>query len=536
MKSIVVLSCVSLAFAAVAGGPQAVLTDPLEWLYPDSRVETARPLAETDVPANGVAEANVLLNGLKAGEPVRFSCDVPGGEWFLCHDVPVEKNTGPNGSVETVAVTNAFVTRDAPFRVYDALEPLTGDAVPVKGSTAALRFRLRKFAAMGANRVTLTVSQGAFRAELPFAVNVHAVTVPSVGKTSFKYTNWMNYNAMATNHGLEPWSEAHWKMIERYVALAVYGRQNMVQVRVFHDGWRIDEEKTARFVAMLDKLGVAWLEGPHLCRFSGGNWHDKSFSPHGCTNLSTSAVGAAHLGKMATLLAALVEKRGWKDRWYQHVADEPADHNVKEYRMTCSIVRKYMPGFRLFDAVETPDMAGALDAYCPKNYAYETRQAEFDALRTRNGDELWCYTCCYPGGKWMNRLLDNEVLRPVLLPWGCLLFGLDGYLHWGYNQFDRTNDPLRVGIAEDAHIDVRLPPGDRNIVYAGPDGPWPSVRLEAMRQGFEDLELLKLLVRRNKAAADALVKSIVRGFGDYTLDPAAYRVARRALLTVMCAR
>ena len=513
--------------------PRAVLADPLEWLYPDSRVETVRQLAETDVPANGVAEANVLVNGLRAGETVTLAGDAPEGEWLVYHDVPVEKNTGLDGNVESAAVTNVFVTRDAPFRVYDALEPLSGGKITATGGTMAFRYRLRKFPRVGAVDVTLSVAQGAFRATLPLRVNVHAAEVPPVGPASFKYTNWMNYESMATSHGLKPWSEPHWQMIERYVALAVYGRQSMVQVRVFHDGWRIDEEKTARFVAMLDKLGVAWLEGPHLCHFSGGNWHDKSFAPHGCTNLSTSAVGAAHLGKMAALLAALVEKRGWKDRWYQHVADEPADHNVKEYRMTCAVVRKHMPGFRLFDAVETPDMAGALDAYCPKNNVYETRQPEFDALRTRPSDELWCYTCCFPGGKWMNRLLDNEILRPVLIPWGCHLFRLDGYLHWGYNQFTRANDPLLVGVVPDAHIDLRLPPGDRNIVYAGPDGPWPSVRLEAMRQGFEDLELLRLLARHDPSAAAALVRRVMRGFGDYTTDPQVYRAARRDLLVAV---
>ena len=33
-------------------------------------------------------------------------------------------------------------------------------------------------------------------------MNVHGVSLPPVGKDSFKYTNWMNYDGMAKFHGL----------------------------------------------------------------------------------------------------------------------------------------------------------------------------------------------------------------------------------------------------------------------------------------------------------------------------------------------
>ena len=131
------------------------------------------------------------------------------------------------------------------------------------------------------------------------------------------------------------------------------------------------------------------------------------------------------------------------------------------YRITAGIVRKYMPGIRLLDAIELPDAAGALDAYCPKNYKYEEFRAEYEALRTRPSDEIWCYTCCFPGGIWLNRMLDHELLRPVYLGWGCHFFNLDGYLHWGFNQFSPKTDPLKAshGLGG-AKLYTSLPPGD----------------------------------------------------------------------------
>lgn len=513
-------------WGANAGMPQVRLTDPLEWLYPDSEVAAMAPFEETDVPANGVAEVNLLFNGLEAGRPLEFSADCPQAEWFQLVDVPVGINTGSNGGVERPCETNRFVTRNAPYRVYDAMKPLAGSSLTPGASTVALRFRLRDFGGKtGVVPVRLSFAQGGFKDIRTLRVNVHSALLPPVGRESFRYTNWMNYDTMAVCHGLKLWSPQHLEMIRRYVRLAVYGRQNMAIVPYLGS-----VERTEAFVSLLSDEGIWYLEGRHLASFSTHKWGAPAFVPAGSTNLTTSLKGAAELARWASWVADIVRKNGWTDRWYQHVADEPSSHNIVEYRQTCGIVRKYMPGVRLFDAVETFDIAGALDAYCPKNKYYEENRESFEALRTRSGDEIWCYTCMFPGGRWLNRLLDNELIRPVLLPWGCAAFSLDGYLHWGYNQFTPKDDPMRATFSYDEHMAARLPPGDRNIVYAGDDGPWPSVRLEAMRQGFEDLELLRLLAKRDKPAAEALTKRLFRGFSDYETDTKKYWAVRRELL------
>lgn len=506
--------------------PAAALAEPLAWLYPDSKVsDVVTPAEVTDVPANGVAEMNVLFNGLDVSAPLTFSDEGAGAEFFRLVAAPVELNTGKDGMVARVAGSNPHVTRQAPFRVYDAMEPLKGGSIRPTESTQALRVRLRRFPTeKGEFTVKLAFAQDAAKWTFDFRVKVHPAKVVPVGKASFKYTNWMNFNSMASCHGLKAWSEEHWEMIDRYLALAAYGRQNMVMIPCG------DVRRMERFVKLLDKNGIWWIEGSHLARFSTWHWGAPAFVPHGSTNLTTSAAGAADLAKSAADLAKVIDAHGWRARWYQHVADEPSYHNVTNYRITCGIVRKAMPGIRLTDAVESFDMGGALDAYCPKSYVYEREKSDYDLLKSSPTDEMWCYTCCFPGGPWTNRLLDNELLRPVYLPWGCACFKLDGYLHWGFNQYGADSNPFRQSCGMDMHLGSLLPPGDRNIAYPGKDGPWPSVRLEAMRQGFEDLELLKALSARDATAAERIRKLVVRGFGDYTADPKAYRAARRALL------
>ena len=125
----------------------AQLVDPLEWLYPDSAVGTVRECLDTDVPENGVAEVNVLFNGLDLGQPLSYSCTDKSAEWFRLVAVPVERNTGPKGFLEDCSkgVTNRFVTRRAPFSVYDVMEPLEGSSVNPMSATMALCLRLRSF-------------------------------------------------------------------------------------------------------------------------------------------------------------------------------------------------------------------------------------------------------------------------------------------------------------------------------------------------------------------------------------------------------
>ena len=131
----------------------------------------------------------------------------------------------------------------------------------------------------------------------------------------------------------------------------------------------------------------------------------------------------------------------------------------------------------------------------------------------------------------MNRLLDMPLIRTRLLHWGNYLYDLVGYLHWGFNQYKPGQNPFEETCP--AHGEggtTNLPPGDTHIVYPGPEGPWGSVRLEAMGAGIEDYELLRLLETKNKELADKTVRSCVRSFDDVDEDSAKFSVTHRRLL------
>lgn len=541
MKTLVkrFLAATMAASAVSASAFDATLSDPLAWLYADSKVASAERLGEIDVPANGVVDANLLINGLKPGVRLEFEASAKDGEWHRMIAVPVKRNTGPRGFLERRLGENKYVARRAPFEVFDVLEPLASGAIADPKETEALYFRMAR-PPVGAKQsdIRFRLKQGGETRELALKVNVHGVNLPPVGKDSFKYTNHADLGSIATSHGLALWSEEHWAMIEKYIRLAVRGRQNMLPICMFKqlpDGTvAIDTPIFERLLALYDRAGIWYIEGPYVAGFTRG-WGSSTFSTVYTRKVTTSVEGALDLSRMARLMQSAIDKYGLKDRWIQHVADEPGGKNVPEYRITAGIVRRYMPGVRTMDAVEEPSFAGALDIWCPKVDAFERHRVLYDNFRTNFNDEVWCYTCCVPGGRWMNRLMDGELLRPALIPWVSVMHDVTGFLHWGYNrwQIDQKQDPFkepypkRWGGSNNGHS---LPPGDTHIVYPGKDGPWSSARFEATRAGMEDADLLRMLRRRDKAGTDALVRRIARGFGDYTPSCKLYRELRRELL------
>jgi hypothetical protein len=176
-------------------------------------------------------------------------------------------------------------------------------------------------------------------------------------------------------------------------------------------------------------------------------------------------------------------------------------------------------------------MPGALDIWVPQDWTYEKGRPDWEAHRAA-GDELWHYTCCFPGGQYLNRLLDQSLLRPRLLHWGNYFYDLKGFLHWGLNHYRPEQNPLEMSVVGHGGNN-KLPAGDTHIVYPGADGPWSSMRFEAEREGCEDYELLLALARKNRKAADRIARQVFRGFADYTEDVAVFRKAHLQLLSAL---
>ena len=138
-------------------------------------------------------------------------------------------------------------------------------------------------------------------------------------------------------------------------------------------------------------------------------------------NRERDAISNADIAAAGRQLMEEIERGRWRDRYLQHVTDEPIRANAADYRIFVGMVRKYMPGIPILDATMDTTMAGSVDIWCPQAPEYQRHRDTFEAVRAA-GDRVWFYTCCFPGGPWLNRLLDMELLRPALFGWAAARF------------------------------------------------------------------------------------------------------------------
>ncbi len=496
-----------------------------EWLYPDSKVP-AVPAHAMDLHAarGGRAGFQVLLQGLKPGESVSASFEgEPVPEVFQLIDVKVPENSGPPCSaIPPDQPTPKYVIRKAPYRVYEALRPLhEGD--PARGETDGLyvSFRIPSDMQPSQRKGLLRIKAGAETVEVAVTLTVHAARVPEKGH--LRVTNWFSTSRMARLHKVEPWSEAHWDMLRQYARMMRRGRQtDFIPVgpeekKTANGGREFDFTRTERMIRMFLAEGFTNIELPHIAGHDRRKEAVARFvvTVDGVPTPGTSHQAYEYLAQYLTAWADMLKRNGWYGRAIQHIVDEPEKRDFGDYRIMAGTVRKFLPGVPLLDALDDPDLDGAVDIWVPLSESYEKNRDGFEAHR-RRGDTIWFYTCCGPSGFTLNRFIDTELLRTRLLHWANWRYRLDGYLHWGLNQIIEEQDPFENTCPPHGpYKNFHLPPGDSHIIYPGPDGPWSSVRFEAMGAGIEDYELLRIVAQRDEKLADEICSRLVRTFTDY---------------------
>jgi hypothetical protein len=136
--------------------------------------------------------------------------------------------------------------------------------------------------------------------------------------------------------------------------------------------------------------------------------------------------------------------------------------------------------------------------------------AAIDELR-RRGKSVWAYT--YAGRGTPGFLATEPLSDPRMFLLWTALEGLDGVLYGeGTTSYRGTATPLQQVSSG----------GEFVLVYPGPDGPIPSARLEQIRDGIEDWQILGIVRRRRGLAA---VRAILGGAGLFSAERAGVRLA-----------
>jgi hypothetical protein len=209
----------------------------------------------------------------------------------------------------------------------------------------------------------------------------------------------------------------------------------------------------------------------------------------------------------------------------QHIADEPTAKNSDSYRAISGYVKKHLPDVKILDAVLTSkELAGTIDVWVPVLDVLHRDHAFYQDLQ-KQGKELWYYTCVVPRGNYANRFIELPLIQTRLLHWINYKYDVTGYLHWGLNYWEK--DQLTIDGSRDRG---RLPAGDNCIIYPGYRKLYSSIRFEAMRDGIDDYQLLKMVEAKDSLKAREIVNNQVLGFDQYDNSVTYFRKIRKQML------
>jgi len=554
MKTRTVLTIIASAAVclSVYAQPALRLVDVLEPIFPDSNnIQRFDDRYEGHYPSGTVADVHVLLS-VQPGESFVISAALDGSllpvsSFSELVDVPVEQNTGLDSRTEMFTNQhNPYVIRRAPFRVYEALRPLSSSTVTARNTFTALRLSVAPevLPAPGTYHIEISAQGKKWEQKGIFTAIVHRARAPELKDGTFFYTNWFSLTQMEERHAVTRWSKEWYAMLDSYAALMAHGRQNCIiipaeLISVTDGRITLDEEKMSGFVDVFRRHGFRYVESPHVMyRGDEDDWGDPELKVYLTKRRYGTAEAKKDIETIVTLIKDFTARYNLTQSWLQHISDEPTAVQARCYKEVVAQVRSIYPEIRIMEATSDRDtLAGAVDIWCPTIDDFQKNETFFRS-RERYNEKVLVYTCLTPGGQWLNRLLDQERLRQVYFGWGAARYNTFGYLHWGLNQY-QVKDPFTQSVVRHpspiATPNNFLPAGDSHIIYPGTAGPLSSTRFEATRIGIEDYELLRLLKAKDEEKAATLIRRIFRNYTDYTTSVAEYRSARQALLEALSA-
>ena len=406
----------------------------------------------------------------------------------------------------------------------------------------------------GQYKGTVTLIAGQQRLPLNFTVHVTRAAVPAV--QTLKVTNWFSFSYdpatsdLQRHYKIEPYSSQHWELLSNLGRVMAAHKQNVILTPVMPlarpavagGSIRYDFSLLDKWVETFRRAGViGTIEGGHVLGRSGG-FFDPMVVPAYVIeggqvvrrNLDTDDPRAERfLASFLSALFAHLKEKGWEKQYIQHVHDEPHGREAPIYNRYAKIIHEYLPGVPAIDAVGLDQdigfFADVTDIWAPVLGSFDH---QFDKIRahTAKGKEAWFYTCTAPQGRYLNRFIDLPLVKTQLLHWFNFRHGLTGFLHWGGSSW--APDPFTNVQTVINGNRTLLPAGDNAIIYPNPGklSVLSSIRLEAMREGIEDYELLVALAKTDQAKAKSLAQSAIPHVNDYVRDVTAFRKLRQQLL------
>lgn len=440
-------------------------------------------------------------------------------------------------------VTNPV--RKAPGEFPDALSNDPTVDVPAN-STQPIRVRafVPKNTKPGSYAGTATVVTSRGNHTVPITLTVANVTIPDAADSSFTTDLWsILYKALSWDegygdtielfYGYKPLTPKWWQLMGEYAKSMKENRHNNLPINVVQlvigGGTTVDAQGKYQFnwslfdkwVSFFRDKGVVkslegfWMGGPNV---KGDPYPQVEIIDRGTDGRAIRSYAHWDSDKTNNFVDQFVPAlrdhlrgKGWDKQRWMHVGDEVG--GAEFIKMHQGISKKYKqlwPDVRLSDA--TFDFTGAQavapnqDFLIPNELALSWHP-DFYKQQQEAGKQVWLYNCNIPTFNYLNRFIDQPVWNQRQTMWFAYSRDLTGYLHWAFNNWQYKMDDQEV--RGDGWI---TKPDKENNKFKY------TIRLESMRDGLEDRELLEILGKKDPGLAKDFTAAVLSDSNRYSRD------------------
>lgn len=412
-----------------------------------------------------------------------------------------------------------------PDLVGDALEERASIDVPAYAAQPVwFTFQVPPDAEPGTYRGAVRLrTAGGTLADYPLEMEVAPVKLPAPRDYRFHLDVWMQPETIAADAGVRPWSQRHWKLMDRYFQDLASRGQKVINTAVvdnpWHHEWALGETRAQTALPYQSLVGWAWDGtafhfdfarfdryvkasraaglGPTIGAYSMLAFHAKEHLTYTDTRTGKEVYEEVELGDDRWRLAwgsflrdfqRHLADRGWLQDTWLSFDERPIE--------TMSVVEKFVhevaPAFDERIAVAgTVDTAQVADNLSVGWNSLKDTTPELIEERRKAGKLTTYYVYGLPAHP--NTLAYSPAVEARMLPWISAERRLDGLLRWSYNSWPANvfREPVFV-----------FTQGDEYLVYPGEGRPMSSIRWEQLREGIEDFELVAQLREKLEGAED----------------------------------
>ncbi len=333
------------------------------------------------------------------------------------------------------------------------------------------------------------------------------------------FTQWFHTDCIADVHNVPIYSDEHWDLIDKYMAMAHELGINMlltpiitppldtgvgikrpcvqlVKIEKKANKYIFDFSLLKKWIGLLDKNGIKYIEfcqlfsqwglkyAPNIKVTENGE-EDYMFGWH---TDSKCEEYKDFLNRFLPALMNFIKSENIKERCWFHISDEPKVAHLEMYKYAHSIIKPLIEDCNTLDAISNYDFYEMGLISNPV-----TASNHMNQFIEKNVPNQWVYYCCSTYVGVGNRFISMASYRNRILGLQMYKYNIKGFLHWGYNFYNSQLSRKKINPYLTTSCDKAFPSGDPFSVYPIENGVVPSLRAVIFKEALNDIEVCRTL-------------------------------------------